>query len=330
MSSLVKPQVDLRLAALQRFALAITVFNIVGRTWFGFEGAWAQLVVAAVTAYGLEILFEIIEARAQRRSPRFYGGFKPLVNFLLPAHITAFAISMLLYATDRLLPYAFAAAIAICSKFIFTAPIGKSRRHFLNPSNTGIVLTAILFPAIQITVPYQFTENLRGLENIALPLLIIGTGSFLNYFLTQRMPLIVAWVGGFAVLGYLRALLFGFEPQTGIMMMSGVAFVLFTFYMASDPGTTPSSKRGQFIFGLSLAATYQLWVMLHQPFAAFYALLFVCVARGVILNIEGWWKDRVSRRATAPAGGDVGGRAVTSVEPINPIPGLTARQSDTV
>ncbi len=307
-----KPQVDLRLAALRRFALAITVFNIVGRTWFGFEGAWAQVFVALFTAYSLEIIFEIIDSKQRNHQPRFLGGFIPFMNFLLPAHIGALAISMLLYATDRLLPYAFAAAIMILSKYIFTAPGARGPRHFLNPSNTGIVITAILFPSLQITVPYQFTENLRGFENLLLPLFIIGTGFFLNYFLTLRMPLIVAWVSGFAAFGLLRALVFGFEPLTGIMMMSGVAFVLFTFYMISDPGTTPSTRRGQIIFGLSMAAAYQAWVMLHQPFAAFYALLIVCSIRGLLLNVEGWLKNR-KNRVEAPASESGGALSPTAV-----------------
>lgn len=303
----VKPQVDLRLAALRRFAIAITIFNIVGRTWFGFEGSWAQVFVTLFTAYSLEIIFELIDSKQRNHKPRFLGGFVPLVNFLLPAHIGSFAISMLLYATDRLLPYAFAASVMILSKFIFTAPGagGKSTRHFLNPSNTGIVTTAILFPFIQITVPYQFTENLRGIENFLLPLLIITTGSLLNSRLTLRVPLIISWVVGFFVLGLLRAWVLGYQPLTGIMAMSGVAFTLFTFYMVSDPGTTPFNTRGQILFGLSMAATYHALVALHHPFGIFYALLFVCSTRGIFLNIEGWVKNRKNRLelAASEAGG---------------------------
>lgn len=299
----VKPPVDLRLGALRRFAIAMTIFNVVGRTWFGFEGSWAQVFVVVFTAYSLEIVFELFDSRLANRKPRFLGGFVPLVNFLLPAHIGAFAISMLLYATDQLLPYAFAASIMILSKYIFTAPVGKSRRHFLNPSNTGIVVTAILFPSFQISVPYQFTENLRGFENMLLPLFIIVTGSILNTKFTKRMPLILAWVSGFIIFGLARTLIFNYAPQTGIMMMSGVGFVLYSFYMASDPGTTPSSTRGQIMFGLSLAATYNIWVIFHQPFGFFYALLIVCSTRGVFLNLQEWVKNRNVRLAGAVLAG---------------------------
>lgn len=303
-----KPPVDLRVKALRRFALSITIFNLVGRGWFGFEGAWSQLFVAVVTAYTLETVFEVISARASGRRPRFLDGPSEMVNFYLPAHITSFAVAMLLYATDLLLPYMFATAIAISAKYIFTAPVGRSRRHFLNPSNTGIVVTAILFPSIQITVPYQFTENLFGMEDILLPLLIIGTGTLLNWKLTQRMPLIIAWVASFAILGAMRSELYGFSPHGVIGFMSGVAFILFSFYMISDPGTTPSSRNGQIFFGFSVALVYNIWVMLHQPFGIFYALLIVCSTRGAYLNIVDW----LARKRT---GREMEGAPVASAVP---------------
>jgi len=36
-------------------------------------------------------------------------------------------------------------------------------------------------------------------------------------------------------------------------VMTGVAFVLFTNYMITDPGTTPMAGRAQFMFGASVA-----------------------------------------------------------------------------
>ena len=65
---------DLRLAALRRFAIAITVLNVAGRAFLGFEQSLAQAFAALATAYSLEILFEVIEARLNHRSPRFKGA----------------------------------------------------------------------------------------------------------------------------------------------------------------------------------------------------------------------------------------------------------------
>ena len=56
------------------------------------------------------------------------------------------ACSMLLYANDRLLPMAFASAVAISSKAMFRIRVDGAQRHFLNPSNTGIACTLLCFP----------------------------------------------------------------------------------------------------------------------------------------------------------------------------------------
>ena len=63
-----------RLGGLRRFAIAITVLNILGHAFFGFEQSLAQPVVALVSAYSAELLLEFIDARCNRRPLRFIGG----------------------------------------------------------------------------------------------------------------------------------------------------------------------------------------------------------------------------------------------------------------
>src|SRR5579864_8260807 len=69
-----------RLGGLRRFAIAITVFNILGHTVFGFEQAWIQPLVGIFTAYLCEICFELLDCYLQRRKPRFLGGWKNTVD----------------------------------------------------------------------------------------------------------------------------------------------------------------------------------------------------------------------------------------------------------
>src|SRR5438094_8725712 len=93
-----------RIGGLRRFAVAITVFNILGHTVFGFEQSWAQPLVSLAAAYAAELLLGWIDAWATSRPPKFLGGWRALVDFLLPAHITGLAVAMLLYANDRIMP----------------------------------------------------------------------------------------------------------------------------------------------------------------------------------------------------------------------------------
>lgn len=271
---------DLRLAALRRFALAISVLNIWGHALLGFEQSLAQLFTSLATAYSVELLLEVIEARVSRRPPRFAGGLVTFVDFLLPSHITGLAVAMLLYANDQILPMVFAATVAIGSKAIFRAQVGRSKRHFFNPSNFGIAITLIVFPWVGIAPPYQFTENLTGLANVILPCIFIFTGTLLNAKFTRRLPLILAWVGGFALQALIRNLIFETSLTGGLAPMTGVAFLLFTFYMVTDPGTTPTKPLNQVLFGLGVAFSYSALMVLHVSYGLFFALVIVCAVRG--------------------------------------------------
>jgi hypothetical protein len=70
--------------------------------------------------------------------------------------------------------------------------------------------------------------------------------------------------------------------------MTGVAFVLYTNYMITDPGTTPSRPRNQVFFGLGVAASYGLLVELHIVFGMFFALVITCAVRGAVLVVLRW------------------------------------------
>ena len=276
-----------RIGALARFAIAITTLNVLGHLVLGFEVSVLQTVVCVITAYIVEITLEVAGAWSENRQPAFLGGgFKKLIIFLLPAHISGVACGMLIYPGDRLLPFVFAAAIAISSKSIFTIMVAGRRRHVFNPSNTGIVATAFLFPSVTPVAPYEFTEGLSGYWLWALPVIFVCAGSFLNMRFTKKMPLIISWLTAFAVQAIIRHLLYPTSLPLGLAPMTGVAFLLFTFYMITDPQTSPSSVRGQIIFGCSLAAVYAVLIALHVVFTIFVALFVVCLCRGIILYVS--------------------------------------------
>ncbi len=275
-----------RLGGLRRFAVAITVLNILGHTAFGFEPAWAQPLAALAVGYGMELLLEAVGAWAQGRRPKFLASPREFVDFLLPAHITALAVAMLLYADEQYWMIAFATAAAIASKAVLRAPAGRGRRHFFNPSNFGITMTLLLFPVVGIAPPYQFTERFGGAGDWALPCVIIVTGSLLNAKFTGRLPLVAAWLGGFALQACVRGLAFDTPVAAALTPMTGVAFILFTFYMVTDPATTPSRRRGQILFGAGVAAAYGFLVVCHVVFGLFFALTIVCALRGVGLYAD--------------------------------------------
>ena len=277
---------DLRLAALRRFATAISLLTLLGHAFLGFEQAYLHVLVALACAYGVELVLEAIDAWACHRDFAFRGGVVPLINFLLPAHITALACAMLLYPNERLGPVAFAATVGVASKSLLRARIGGAVRHFMNPSNAGIAVTLLVFPWVGVAMPYQFTENLHGATDWVLPCVFICVGTFLNARLTKRLPLIVGWLAGFIAQAAVRAALFDVRLLPALAPMTGVAFILFTFYMVPDPGTTPTRRRDQVFFGAAVAATYGGLLQLHVVYGLFFALGIVCTVRGLLLWVR--------------------------------------------
>ncbi len=282
---------DPRIEALKRFAISITIFNIVGRLWLGFETSWAALTVCLVTAYSTDLLLEYVDAKTRGRKPRFAGGAKPMAIFLLPSHIGAMAISMLLYPANSLWPFAFAVAVATCSKYVIQAPVNGKMRHVLNPSNLGIAATLLLFNWVGIGLPYQFTETTNGPLAWIIPLAVFASGLMLNWKLTGKMPLVLSWIGFFALQALLRGLFPGMSVLGELAPITGLAFLLFTTYMITDPGTTPVRPRNQVIFGAVCAAGYAAFMLANEVYGIFYSLVIVCAIRGAYHWVV-YWRTR--------------------------------------
>jgi hypothetical protein len=137
---------------------------------------------------------------------------------------------------------------------------------------------------VAISPPYMFTEWANTFFKLLIPLVILGAGTLINARLTRRIPLIVGWAGGFVIQALVRHWIWGVQLNTALGVMSGVAFVLFTNYMITDPGTTPMNPRPQFIFGGAVAAVYGLLMAMNIVYTLFLAIVIVCSGRGL-----GWW-----------------------------------------
>lgn len=271
------------LAALRRFAVGITVINIAGHAYLGFEQSYAQPLVALATAYSMQILLETVDSRCAGRRPRFAGGPLALVNFLLSAHISALAVAMLLYYNDRLWVVAFATAVAIGSKTIFRVPVGKGSGHYFNPSNVAISVTLLLFPWVGMAFPWQFTAALGSFGAWLLPAFVICLGSFINARYNKRFPLIAGFAAGFILQMGVRMLVFQTPFLAMLAPLTGVAAIIYLFFMLPDPATTPERPWPQVAFGFSVPLVYLMLVSLQVVFGLFFALTIVCGIRGAWL-----------------------------------------------
>ncbi|MBB5856008.1 enediyne biosynthesis protein [Amycolatopsis umgeniensis] len=293
--TLTAPKSNKTITALRRFAISITIFNIIGYTVLGFEQPYVYPFIALATAYTTEILLEIIGARVQGRDVRFRGnGFKGLVEFLFPAHITGLALNMLTYVNDQVLVMIFGVVVAVGAKWVLQAPVRGRLRHYMNPSNFGITIILLVFPWASIAPPYHFTEQVDSWVGWLIVGIIMISGTVLNALLTQRMWLIGAWLITFALQAIIRGLVFDTAIPGALGMMTGVAFVLYTNYMVTDPGTTPSKPASQMLFGSGVAIAYGFFMVVHVAYGLFLATALVCLIRGMFL-----WGLHFSQKATA-------------------------------
>jgi hypothetical protein len=272
------------ITALRRFAISISVFNIFGYTILGFEQPWTWVFVAMATAYATEIGLEIIGARTEGRTPRFLGnGVRGVVEFLYPAHITALAVNMLTYVNDQILVMMFGVVVAVGAKWVLRAPVRGRLRHYMNPSNFGIMVILLLFPWASIAPPYHFTEHISGPFDWLVPAIIVAAGTMLNAKLTNRMWLIGAWLVAFVAQAVFRGIVLDTSISASLIMMTGVAFVLYTNYMVTDPGTSPSKPVSQIAFGAGIAITYGFFTGAGITYGLFFATALVCLIRGIFL-----------------------------------------------
>lgn len=312
-----KRPADPRYLALRNFAISISAFNVFGYTMLGFEQPWLWALLAVLCGYTTEIVFELISAWAYQRRPRFLGnGPRGVYEFLLPAHITALAVNMLLYANNQFWPVLFGVVLAVSQKHFLQAPIAGKMRHFMNPSNLGISVVLLLFGSwASISPPYMFSEWASSYFRLMIPIVILVSGTVINTMLTRRVALIVGWMGGFFIQAFVRHWLWGVQLNTALSVMTGIAFVLFTNYMITDPGTTPTRPRAQFIFGSGVAFAYAVFMEFNIVYTLFFATSTVCAIRGL-----GWWgayllKKRRERRAASLNGATTrlaAGEAVTT------------------
>lgn len=286
-----------RVSALRRFAVSITALTVIGHLLLGIEQSWAQTVVAVGTSHVLTLALEWVEAKALRRPPAFAGGTQAFVTFLLPAHISGMAIGLLLYPSDRLWPFAFAAAVAVAGKYVIRAPVKGRMRHAMNPSNLGIAATLVLFPSVGVGLPYMFTETTSGALDWIIPALLLASGLLLNLTLTGKGPLVAAWIAGFAAQAVIRGAITDVDTVAALAPMTGAAFLLFSNYMITDPGTSPVRPRNQVVFGLVAAAIYGVITSAHIVYGLFFCVVGACLLRAAVL----WGIELANRRVREPA-----------------------------
>jgi Na+-translocating ferredoxin:NAD+ oxidoreductase RnfD subunit len=184
---------------------------------------------------------------------------KGLKFFPLSGLITSMG-TVLLCETPSLWPYAFVGAAAILSKHL----IRSDGRHVFNPLTFGLVV-GLLFESGDIVV---VAGRWGGSPWVLAAVFALGV---LAAYKSRRLDLSIAYLAATALANAARVA-HGVNPTMAFGPMTGAAFQLFTFFMITDPMTTPSDRRGRLIFGVALGLLDVALRANHFRNAPFFAL----------------------------------------------------------
>jgi Na+-transporting NADH:ubiquinone oxidoreductase subunit NqrB len=157
------------------------------------------------------------------------------------ALISGLSLCLLLRTNSAALMIA-AAAVAIASKFI----LKWHHKHIFNPTNLGIV--ALIFASGEAWVsPAQWGSKLY----FAFLMACLG-GMVIHR--AMRSDVSYAFIVSYAAILFGRAFWLGDPAAIPLKQLQSGALLLFTFFMISDPKTTPDSRAGRILFALLVAA----------------------------------------------------------------------------
>lgn len=156
------------------------------------------------------------------------------------ALISALSLCLLL-RVDALWVAAAAAVVAIASKFV--VQVGK--KHIFNPTNGAIVLMMLVTPAAWLS-PGQW-------GSVAFFAFLMACLGGLVAYRALRSDVALAFIVVYAALMFGRSYYLG-EPMTIPMRrLESGGLLLFTFFMISDPRTTPDHPVARVLFGALVA-----------------------------------------------------------------------------
>ena len=247
------------------FAVILTLYVVMGTLWLGFNRSPMQILLTVVAGCSLDMGLHWALRRREVLVP-------------LSAYISSLSIAILLnYSHDYAL-LCFPIFLTIGSKYLFTV----DGRHHFNPSLFGVAATLLLAGHLITAAPaYQW----GGTWAMSAFIVTAALAGFV--FRVGRGWLIASFLVFYALQTALRAwLMRAHLPPEMLFLgtMTAPPFYLFTFFMLTDPRTSPSTPRRQ--VGLALAIVL-VDLVLHRfgsVFTFFYAAFAVATARFAVAH----------------------------------------------
>jgi Na+-transporting NADH:ubiquinone oxidoreductase subunit NqrB len=179
---------------------------------------------------------------------------------LRSALISGLSLCLLLRTRSPALAVA-VATFAVGSKFV----LRLRGKHLLNPTNGALVLGLLLTPEVWVSPAQWGNAALFAFTMACLGGLVVNRAA--------RSDVTYAFLGFWLLVQFGRAFALGDPLEIPIHRLSNGAFLLFTFFMISDPKTTPDSRLGRILFaGLVAAGAWYITFRLFRTNGLLYSL----------------------------------------------------------
>lgn len=157
------------------------------------------------------------------------------------AMVTGLGMSLLLKANAPWV-LALAAVVTIASKFL----IRIDGKHVFNPGNLGIAAAVLLTGEAWVS-PGQWGSG-------AALVFLVGAAGCMVVLRVGRIDTSLAFLGAFAALDFARQVLYlGWEPEVWLHRMTNGSLLLFSFFMITDPMTTPKARGARIGWSIAIA-----------------------------------------------------------------------------
>src|SRR6478672_646407 len=226
------------------FRSTFTLFQPIARDPRHYQMA----TLASLLAYGIAALdFEIAAGRAIAiLTAALLAQYICTRIWRLPsfdprsALISGLSLCLLL-RTNNLTLAVVAAVVAVASKFV----LKLHGKHLFNPTNLAVVLLMAVTDSVWVS-PGQW-------GNVAFFAFLMACLGGLVVNRASRSDVTYAFIGFYMAFMFGRSIWLG-EPLTiPLHRLQNGALLLFTFFMISDPRTTPNSRMGRILFAFLVA-----------------------------------------------------------------------------
>ncbi len=254
------------------FALILTVYGVLGFTWLGFNRSAAQMGLIVASGCALDMA---LGAFVHRR-----------VQAPLSAYISCCSLALLLNYSHGTWLLLVPVLLAIGSKYLLTV----NGKHHFNPSMFGVAVSLLVSRELITAAPaYQWAG-----ASVTMSAFILMAALTLFVFKIGRGALIVSFLVTYALQTAVRAYVMRHHLPPEVLFigtLSAPPFFIFTFYMITDPATSPPDRPTQVKLGIALALV-DLWLHTKESvYTFFYAALLVGLVRFVVLHARALWSS---------------------------------------